>query len=50
LIFATHDVATRPSAYGCDPKCFEEVVRLSLASGARVLPMTHVCRELGLVN
>jgi peptidoglycan/xylan/chitin deacetylase (PgdA/CDA1 family) len=47
LIFATHDVANTPSLYGCTPEYLDGVVRLSLASGARVLPMTGVCRELG---
>jgi peptidoglycan/xylan/chitin deacetylase (PgdA/CDA1 family) len=46
LIFATHDVAETPSPYGCAPAYFDAIVRLSLASGAKVLPMAHVCREL----
>jgi hypothetical protein len=50
LIFATHDVAVSPSPYGCEPQYFEEVVRLSLRSGARVLPMMRVCQELGIAN
>jgi polysaccharide deacetylase len=48
LIFATHDVAANPSGYGCEPDYFEEVVRCSLASGARVLPMMQACRELSI--
>ena len=47
LIFATHDVARVPSAYGCDPAFFEEIVRLAVNSGARVLPMAEVCRAVG---
>ena len=50
LIFATHDVAANPSPYGCDPEYFEEVVRLSLQSGARVLPMMQACRELNIAK
>lgn len=50
LIFATHDVADSPSAYGCTPEYFDAVVRLSLESGARVLPMSHVCNELGITQ
>ena len=50
LIFATHDVADTPSAYGCSPAYLNEVVRLSLASGARVLPMTQVGRQLGIFD
>jgi peptidoglycan/xylan/chitin deacetylase (PgdA/CDA1 family) len=50
LIFATHDVAANPSRYGCEPGYFEEVVRLSLQSGARVLPMIQVCQELSIAR
>lgn len=39
LIFATHDVCSEPSQYGCTPEFFEQVVRCSLESGARVLPV-----------
>lgn len=46
LIFATHDVATPPSKYGCTPTFFDEVVRVACASGATVLPMSDVCRAL----
>jgi peptidoglycan/xylan/chitin deacetylase (PgdA/CDA1 family) len=46
LIFVTHDVAARPSRYGCTPELFERVLRWSLESGARVLP---VARALGEV-
>jgi len=48
LVFATHDVATSPSVYGCEPGFFDEVVRLSIQSGARVQPMRQVCQELGI--
>jgi hypothetical protein len=50
LIFATHDVTESPSAYGCSPAYFKEVVELSRSSGAQVLPMTRVCGELGIVK
>jgi peptidoglycan/xylan/chitin deacetylase (PgdA/CDA1 family) len=50
LIFATHDVTKAPSRYGCTPEFFEQVVQWSVQSGARVLPMAGVLRELGLVN
>jgi Polysaccharide deacetylase len=39
LIFATHDVTTHPSPFGCTPSFFADVVRQAVASGARVLPM-----------
>jgi hypothetical protein len=50
LIFATHDVGDHPSQYGCDARDFEAVVRQAIRSGARVLPMAHVCRELGITH
>lgn len=39
LIFATHDVCTNPSPFGCTPGFFEQVVQWSMESGARVLPV-----------
>lgn len=50
LIFATHDVAAEPSTYGCQPDFFEEAVRLSIASGARVVPMMEACGALGIAR
>jgi peptidoglycan/xylan/chitin deacetylase (PgdA/CDA1 family) len=50
LIFATHDVATDPSKYGCDPEFFENVVRLAVESGARVVPMMRACEELRIAH
>lgn len=41
LIFATHDVCGQPSPYGCTPELFEATVQYSLASGARVLPVSQ---------
>jgi peptidoglycan/xylan/chitin deacetylase (PgdA/CDA1 family) len=46
LIFATHDVTASPSDYGCEPGFFEDVVRLSVQSGARVRPMMQAYHEL----
>jgi hypothetical protein len=46
LIFATHDVVPEPSRYGCSPEFFDEVVRLSVESGARVVPVIRACQEL----
>lgn len=48
LIFATHDVDRSPSPFGCEPGFFDEVVRLSVESGARVVPMRQAFRELGV--
>jgi peptidoglycan/xylan/chitin deacetylase (PgdA/CDA1 family) len=39
LILATHDVSETPSPYGCTPNFFEQVVDLTLACGAEVLPV-----------
>jgi len=50
LIFSTHDVEARPSRYGCESGYFNAVVKLAIQSGAQVLPMSHVCRELGIGN
>jgi peptidoglycan/xylan/chitin deacetylase (PgdA/CDA1 family) len=50
LIFATHDVAAQPSPYGCTPAFFEEVVRLAVTSGARVVPVMQACRELRIAS
>lgn len=37
LIFYTHDVAERPSPYGCTPDFFATVVRWAVASGAKLM-------------
>ena len=39
LIFATHDVESNPSQYGCTPEFFEQMVRYAAESGARILPV-----------
>lgn len=39
LIFATHDVSSRPSPYGCTPEFFRDVVNYAGDSGARILPV-----------
>ena len=50
LIFATHDVASAPSPYGCDPDFFDAVVDRATRSGARVVPMMQACEELQIVS
>jgi len=50
LIIATHDVRDSPSEYGCDRQRFAAIVERAVSSGARVLPMASVCRELGLLE
>jgi Polysaccharide deacetylase len=47
LIFATHDVWDNPTPYGCKPSFFEDVVRYSADSAARLLP---VSQALELIN
>ncbi len=41
LILATHDIAERPSPYGCTPRFFEEVVGYAVTSGSRILPVAE---------
>jgi peptidoglycan/xylan/chitin deacetylase (PgdA/CDA1 family) len=41
LIFATHDVSSRPSQYGCTPEFFREVVQCALDSGARIATVSQ---------
>jgi peptidoglycan/xylan/chitin deacetylase (PgdA/CDA1 family) len=46
LIFATHDVCSSPSPYGCTAEFFEEIVRYAADSGARILPVAEARRAL----
>ena len=39
LIFATHDVSTKPGSYGCTTDFLTRTVRYSVKSGARILPV-----------
>lgn len=41
LIFATHDISETPTPYGCTPSFFEDIVKYSIASGARILPVAE---------
>jgi peptidoglycan/xylan/chitin deacetylase (PgdA/CDA1 family) len=45
LIFATHDVTSNPTSFGCTPELFEAVVRAVQKSGARVLPVGAAWRD-----
>jgi len=47
LIFATHDVTTQPSPWGCTPGLLEAVVRHALRTGSRVLPVREALRLAG---
>lgn len=46
LIFATHDVCERPSAYGVTPQFFRQVVVDSVRSGARIVTVAAALRVL----
>ncbi len=46
LIFATHDIAERPTAFGCTPAFFEQVVRYAVDSSARILPVIQALETL----
>jgi peptidoglycan/xylan/chitin deacetylase (PgdA/CDA1 family) len=46
LIFATHDISESPTPYGCTPQFFEEIVRYSVNSGARILPVAQAYETL----
>ncbi len=41
LVLATHDVSRTPTAYGCTPGFFEDVVRRAVDSGAQILPVAE---------
>ncbi len=47
LIFFTHDIAPRPTPYGCTPETFEHLVHYAVENGCRVLP---VDRALDWIN
>jgi len=46
LIFATHDICDNPTAFGCTPQFFEQVVQYAVGSGARVLPVIQALEVL----
>ncbi len=49
-IFATHDVSSNPSPYGCTPVFFEEIIQYALKSGASILPVAKVLDVLACVD
>lgn len=46
LIFATHDVSSTPSRYGCDIDLFTQVVKYACKSSAHILPVSKVYKKL----
>lgn len=47
LIFYGHDVAERPTPYGCTPETFELLVRHAVESGCEVLTVSRALDRLG---
>ena len=48
LVFATHDVESSPTRYGCTPEFFREIVRYAAASGAHIMPVARALEACGL--
>ncbi|SRR3989442_13477865 len=48
LMFATHDISTAPTPYGCAPDFFEDIVRCAVDSGARILPVGQALDAIGV--
>lgn len=46
LIFASHDICASPTPWGCTPEYFEDIVRWSVESGARILPVVEAWEAL----
>jgi peptidoglycan/xylan/chitin deacetylase (PgdA/CDA1 family) len=47
-IFYTHDISMSPSAYGCTPAEFEDVVKLAIKRNAKILPVGQVMPSAAL--
>jgi len=48
LIFYSHDVCAKPSAYGCTPSLLESVVSFALSHGCRVMTVGEVLGEVNV--
>ena len=46
LIFVTHSIEENPSAFGCTPEYFGEIIKYSIESGASVLPVNEVMNSI----
>jgi peptidoglycan/xylan/chitin deacetylase (PgdA/CDA1 family) len=46
LIFATHDISDTPTQWGCTPSFFEDIVRYSSNSGAKIMPVFQAYKAL----
>lgn len=47
LIFFTHDIAEKPTPYGCTPATFERLVGHAAAQGCRIVTVAEATRQLG---
>jgi hypothetical protein len=47
-IFYTHDVIDNPSLFGCTPKFLEDVVKMSVDSGAKIVTFKEACDILSV--
>ena len=50
LVLYTHDVAMNPTAYGCRPEYFEEVLRCAFGSGAEVVTVREAAGRYELCS
>lgn len=50
LIFYTHDVRPKPSAFGCTPALMELAVSCAVRSGCRILTVREALLEIGVQN
>jgi peptidoglycan/xylan/chitin deacetylase (PgdA/CDA1 family) len=50
LIFYTHDVRPRPSAFGCTPSLLEAALSCAVRSGCRILTVREALAEVGVQN
>jgi hypothetical protein len=48
LIFYSHDVRPKPSAYGCTPSLLESAASFAVRRGCRVMTIGNVLAELGV--
>lgn len=46
LIISTHDISKNPSPYGCTPEFFESIVQYAKSSGAKILPINAVFKQV----
>jgi glycosyltransferase involved in cell wall biosynthesis/peptidoglycan/xylan/chitin deacetylase (PgdA/CDA1 family) len=47
LIFATHDISSNPTPFGCTPEFLERVVQYAIGSGAQIVPVVEALEVLG---